>query len=40
MTIVKEIFELHHGRIEIESEPGRGTAVTLLLPIVDAPAGG
>jgi signal transduction histidine kinase len=37
MTIVKEIIELHHGRIELESEPGHGTAVTLLLPLADVP---
>ena len=32
MTIVKEIMDIHGGRIEIESAPGRGTAVTLWLP--------
>jgi signal transduction histidine kinase len=33
MSIVKEIMDIHGGRIEIESAPGRGTAVTLWLPL-------
>jgi PAS domain S-box-containing protein len=33
MSIVKEIMTLHHGSIEIESEPGQGTIVKLLFPI-------
>lgn len=32
MSIVKEIVELHHGKLEIKSQVGRGTTVTLLLP--------
>ena len=32
MSIVKEILDIHGGRIEIESAPGHGTAVTLWLP--------
>jgi signal transduction histidine kinase len=32
MSIVKEIMDIHGGRIEIESAPGAGTAVTLWLP--------
>jgi signal transduction histidine kinase len=32
MSIVKEIMDIHGGRIEIESAPGEGTAVTLWLP--------
>lgn len=32
MSIVKEIMDIHGGRIEIESEPGAGTVVTLWLP--------
>ena len=32
MSIVKEIIELHRGRVQIDSEPGRGTTVTLWLP--------
>jgi signal transduction histidine kinase len=32
MSIVKEIMDIHGGRIEIESSPGAGTMVTLWLP--------
>jgi signal transduction histidine kinase len=32
MSIVKEILDIHGGRVEIESAPGLGTAVTLWLP--------
>jgi len=32
MSIVKEIIDIHGGRIELESKPGEGTAVTLWLP--------
>jgi signal transduction histidine kinase len=36
MSIVKEIMDIHGGRIEIDSAPGAGTAVTLWLPRVAA----
>ena len=34
MSIVKEIMEIHGGRVEVSSRPGRGTSVTLwfMLP--------
>lgn len=32
MNIVKEIMDIHGGRIDIESAPGAGTSVTLWLP--------
>lgn len=32
MTIVKEIVDIHGGRVEIASRPQRGTVVTLWLP--------
>ena len=32
MSIVHEIVQLHGGRVELQSEPGTGTAVTLWLP--------
>jgi signal transduction histidine kinase len=33
MTIVKQIIEDHNGDITISSNPGKGTTVTLTLPI-------
>lgn len=33
MSIVKEIVELHHGHCEIASQVGKGTTVTLWLPL-------
>ncbi|WP_374316722.1 PAS domain S-box protein [Aquabacterium sp.] len=35
MTIVKEIIELHGGRVEVVSAFGVGTTVTLWLPVAD-----
>ena len=32
MSIVKEIIELHHGHITIESNLGHGTRISLALP--------
>ncbi|MFV2091868.1 MAG: ATP-binding protein [Hyphomicrobiales bacterium] len=37
LTIVKGLVELHHGGIEIDTEPGKGTTVTCRFPL--APAG-
>jgi signal transduction histidine kinase len=39
MSIVKEIIELHHGELALESQPGQGTAVTLWLPAMDIDGG-
>ncbi|MEN6508070.1 MAG: ATP-binding protein [Smithella sp.] len=36
MTIVYDIISRHNGFITVESEPGKGTRVRLLLPIVQA----
>jgi signal transduction histidine kinase len=33
MTIVKYIVEAHKGKIKVESEPGKGTAVTFTIPM-------
>ena len=37
LALVKGLVSLHHGSMEIESEPGRGTTVTISLPL-DWPA--
>jgi len=33
MSLVKEIIELHGGRVDVFSEIGTGTVVTLWLPV-------
>ena len=38
MSIVKEIMELHGGQVEIQSQLGAGTSVTLWLTVANAPA--
>jgi PAS domain S-box-containing protein len=38
MAIVKKLMDLHGGEIEIDSAPGRGTSVRLLLPPAVLPA--
>ena len=35
MSIAKEIVELHGGEIRVQSTVGKGTIVTLVLPLVD-----
>jgi heavy metal sensor kinase len=37
LAITKAIIDAHHGVLAIESEPGRGTRVTIDLPIEAAP---
>jgi CheY-like chemotaxis protein/nitrogen-specific signal transduction histidine kinase/AraC-like DNA-binding protein len=49
LALVKELVELHHGEVEVRSEVGQGTELTVLLPlgrhhlkdeeIVETPAG-
>jgi signal transduction histidine kinase len=34
----REIVEAHRGRIRVESAPGRGTAMTIRLPVLDTAA--
>jgi PAS domain S-box-containing protein len=36
LNLVKEIVELHGGRVSLQSEPGRGTVATLQLPLAPA----
>ncbi|HEV2664789.1 MAG TPA: HAMP domain-containing sensor histidine kinase, partial [Blastocatellia bacterium] len=33
LSIVKHIVEAHHGRVTVESEPGRGSAFIINLPV-------
>lgn len=37
MSLVKEILDLHGGRVDVASTPGEGTEVTLWWPIADEP---
>ena len=40
LALVKKVMEEHHGSVEVESEPGRGTAFHLFLPVVNEEAHG
>ncbi len=36
LAIVKELIEAHHGRIEVQSQPGQGSAFIIHLPVDSA----
>ena len=38
LSLAKSFIELHGGRVDIESEPGRGTRVTCTIPCPQEPA--
>src|SRR6185436_1457852 len=40
LTLVRRIVEAHHGRITVESAPGRGAQFTIWLPVEASEAGG
>jgi two-component system phosphate regulon sensor histidine kinase PhoR len=40
LSIVKEVAELHGGRVEVTSTLGSGTTVHLFLPVQESPARG
>ena len=33
LTLVKQIVEVHHGNVHVESEPGRGSTFSIRLPL-------
>lgn len=37
LSIVKHIAQLHGGRVEAESEPGRGTTIRVIIPLATSP---
>ena len=39
LTACREIVEAHRGRIRVESAPGKGTAITVRLPLLATPRG-
>jgi signal transduction histidine kinase len=38
LYVVERLVEAHHGRLAIESEVGRGTTVTIDLPLINVAA--
>lgn len=36
LTLVKRIVELHHGSLQVDSQPGIGSAFSVMLPFTDA----
>jgi signal transduction histidine kinase len=40
LSTVQGIIDRHKGKIEVRSEPGKGTVFTLLFPVTSQPGGG
>jgi signal transduction histidine kinase len=38
LSVVRHVVDAHKGEVRVDSEPGRGTQVTIDLPVVSAPA--
>jgi signal transduction histidine kinase len=36
LAIVKHVMRAHHGRVELDSAQGKGSAFTLILPSIHA----
>jgi signal transduction histidine kinase/DNA-binding response OmpR family regulator len=36
LSIVKSLVDMHQGQVEVESEPGRGTTISVRLPVAAA----
>jgi two-component system phosphate regulon sensor histidine kinase PhoR len=37
LTLVKHFADAHHGRVTVDSEPGKGSVFSIVLPLADGP---